>query len=154
MAEGKADGALADGNIDLAEQAGGLALGNLGRKRGRDVQWLCHHLEDSLRLSPGVLVCFPGGFGVGGLRVAPGGLCTPGSGFGSALPCKEGFHHVGCEIMPKKEKKKKVGFVPQGKLCKIEGVWGLGSSAGLFEPPPKTSPLPIPVPKMLMAVGC
>lgn len=40
-----------------------------------------------------------------------------------------------------------------GKLCKTEGVQGLGSSAGLFQPPQKTFLLPIPVPKILIDVG-
>jgi len=53
-----------------------------------------------------------------------------------------------------------VVFLLCGKLCEIGGVWGLGGSARLFtgelsmEPPPKTFPLPIPVPKVPRDGGC
>lgn len=82
MAERKADGALADGHIDSVKQAGRLAFENWGG--GRDVKWLCNHPEGSVRLSPGVLLCFPAGFGVGRLGLMPGalheGLGAGGSG--------------------------------------------------------------------------
>lgn len=93
MAERKADGALADGNIDSVKQAGRLAFENLGGG-GRNVKWFCSHPEGSVQLSPGVLLCFLCGFGVGRLRsvlgalhrgLVPVGVWEPGAWVGTTV---------------------------------------------------------------------